>query len=436
MLQLLIQNLVSLIDNFMVAGLGDIKMAGINVANQLNMVYFVLVNALCMAGGIFISQYNGAQNAEGMKHAYRFKMIVCLVISLIYLFLCQAIPDRLMGIMLKGNSASVEIIAQSVIYLRLVSITWIPIAISTVIGSSLRETGLVTPPLYIAIAATLINTLLNWLLIYGNLGAPRLEVAGAAAATCIARLAEMALYFVYVYRKKPAFFAKWRTLFRIELTLFGVIMRKSALVIVSDLSWIITETIMTAVYNGRGGADIVAGMAAGWAVANIFLLVQSGIYTATGVIIGGTLGQGKLKEAKIQAGWVKSGAASIGFGVMIIQCFSIYIVPFVFGNLTADARLIARNMILVTAAYLPVWAYLTSQFSISRAGGDTIMGAMVDVLVSLFVFLPGLFILARFTPLGPVAMFAMLKLTDFLKIGIASWQLKKDRWVRNLTETG
>ena len=68
MLQLLIQSLISLIDNFMVSGLGDAKMGAVNVANQLNMIIFVLFNSICSAGGIFISQYNGIKDSEGMKN--------------------------------------------------------------------------------------------------------------------------------------------------------------------------------------------------------------------------------------------------------------------------------------------------------------------------------------------------------------------------------
>ena len=60
--QLLIQNMVSLMDNFMVAGLGDVKMSGVNIAGQVNFIFLVFVNALCISGGIFMSQYNGAKN--------------------------------------------------------------------------------------------------------------------------------------------------------------------------------------------------------------------------------------------------------------------------------------------------------------------------------------------------------------------------------------
>ena len=87
MAQQLIMGMVSLIDNFMVAGLGDIKMAAVNVANQLNFIYLVLLYTFYGAGGIYMAQNSGADNQEGMQQAFRFKVILPFIISVIYMIL-------------------------------------------------------------------------------------------------------------------------------------------------------------------------------------------------------------------------------------------------------------------------------------------------------------------------------------------------------------
>ena len=69
----------------------------------------------------------------------------------------------------------------------------------------------------------------------------------------------------------------------------------------------------------------------------------------------------------------------------------------------------------------------------ARAGGDTVMGAVVDGCVTLAVVIPGILLLARFTDWGPVLMYGVLKLTDFVKITVAHLWLKKEKWVKNLT---
>ena len=432
MFQQLIMSLVSLIDNFMVAGLGDAKMAGINVANQIIFIYMVVLMALCSAGGVYISQYRGAGNGEGMRQAYRFKVVMTLAVSALYLFLCQVIPDRLIAVMTIGNAAQDEIVSHGVRYMRILSLICFPYAISNAIGTGLRETGNTKTPLLFSVIATCVNTFLNWVLIYGNLGAPRLEVAGAAIATDIARVVEFASFVVYARVKKPLFFVSLVRILRIRLTLFREIFARSALMLVSELTWVVSETVTVALYNGRGGSEVVAGMAAGWAIANLFFLVFNGIHVSTTVIVGGSLGGNRLDEARQRARWIQSGSTIAGLVVMLLAAGSLLLIPLVFGNLTPAARAVTRGLILVIAAYLPIWALLNAQYAVSRAGGDMMMGVVADAATTFIIFLPAAFLLALFTKIGPVAMYAIVKTSDFLKLGVARWWLKKEKWVRNL----
>ncbi len=436
MLQALVQNLVSLIDNFMVAGLGDIKMSGINVTNQVLFVLFVAFNILAAAGGMFMSQYNGAKDASGMKHAYRFKIITMGTLALLIMALGALIPDQLLGLLLQSNTERAEITAEGIKYLSIIIFTFLPMAVSIAIGSSLRETGRVRPPLVISVAAALLNTFLNWIFIYGNLGAPRLEVAGAAWATLTARLVEMALFILWARKHKPAFFVGLRGILAVNLPLFFTMLTKSGVLFISEMSWVLTETIMTAVFNGRGGSEIVSGMAGAWAIANLFFLVFGAIHTSIGVIVGGTLGKNDLETARIQARWLRTGALFTGILVSAGEFASVLLIPLVFGNLSENARAITHNMLWIIALYMPIWTYLNAQFATARSGGDAIMGAWVDGAVNVVLFLPGIFLLAALTPFGPVTLFAIVKLTDIVKVSIAAWQLRKERWLKNLTGSG
>jgi Na+-driven multidrug efflux pump len=435
MLQQLIMSMVSLIDNFMVAGLGDISMAAVNVANQLNFIFIVVVNAICGAGGIYLAQFRGAGDVEGMRHTYRFKLIFALAASMLYFILCWTIPSAMMGMMTIGNAARDEIIAIGVTYLRLSSFTLVPLVISSAIGSSFREIGRPKVPLAFSAAATLINTVGNWFLIYGNLGAPRLEVAGAAVATIIARLFEASAFLWYVKHRSTPFYAKFRTLFHVNQRLVRTILSKSAMMFLADASWISSETIMTALYNGRGGAEVVAGMAAGWTIANIFFLLFGGIWTAAAVVVGGSLGAGKLDEARIRAKWLKSGAMAAGGIVSVAGALmATILIPLVFSNLTVSARGISLGLVYVILFYLPLWCLLNAQFAITRAGGDTAVGMYADVSVNTLLFVPGAFFLALGTSMEPVMMFAILKVTDVAKYLVARHFFRKERWVRNLAK--
>lgn len=433
MLQALVQNLVSLVDNFMVSGLGDVKMSGVNVSNQVLFVFMIALMTLSSAGAIFMSQFNGANDREGMKQAFLFKFHAGLFMTAIVTGLAIFLPRQILTLLVNTNSQREAVLEQGRAYISIILFTFVPMTLSIVIGSSLREIGKVHAPLYISVSAALVNTFLNWVFIYGNLGAPRLEVRGAALATVIARAYEMIVFIIYINRTKPPFYVRLRELYRVNMRVFVIILQKSGFIALSEMSWVLTETTMTAVFNGRGGAEIISGMAAGWAIANIFFLVFQGLHTSIGVIVGGTLGKNELDQARHEARWLRSGAIVAGTVVAMIESFSVLLIPIVFGNLSPGAQLITRNMLWVIAVYMPLWSYLNAQFATARAGGDAVMGVWVDVSVNIFLFLPAIFILAVLTNLGPIALYALVKITDFVKVGIAAWQLRTERWVKNMT---
>lgn len=433
MLQSLITGLVSLVDNFMVAGLGDARMAGVNVANQINFVFLVVVNVACIAGGIFLSQFRGAGDKKGMAQAFRFKIVAAGLIAAVYFLLCQLFPQQLLSLMVAGNREGGEIVEQGVRYMRAVSWSFVPLAISAAFGSSFRDIGIPKIPLIVSTTAALVNTFGNYLLIYGNLGAPRLEVTGAAIATVIARAFELAAFFIMLKRMKPVFIFRPSSLFALERKFLREVVSRSAMMFFSETAWVVSETIITALYNGRGGSETVAGMAAGWSVANLIFLVFPAIHTVANVVVGSTLGAGRLDEARQKARWVLSGSVVMGVAAGLAAALSTLGIPLVFGNLTDSARLVTRGLIFVIGIYLPMWCLLNAQFAISRAGGDTLMGLWVDVGVTYLVFIPAAFLIARLTDWGPVLLFGVAKISDIPKALVAAWWLNKERWVKNLT---
>ena len=119
MLQQLIQSLVSLVDNFMVSGLGDVCMSGVNVAGQVLFIFMVFLNAICMSGGIFMTQFFGAENKEGMQQAFRFKLAAGLAAFIPYVLVCVVFPRQVLSLMLIGNSQADLILDQAVQYIRI-----------------------------------------------------------------------------------------------------------------------------------------------------------------------------------------------------------------------------------------------------------------------------------------------------------------------------
>ena len=433
MLQALIQSLVSLVDNFMVSGLGDISMSGVNVAGQVLFVFFVYLNAICMTGGIFMTQFFGANDPEGMKQAFRFKLAMGLVAFIPFILVCIVFPRQVLSLMLIGNTQAEAILDEGVSYIRIAFFMGLPMTVSMCIATSLRDMGKVKIPLAVTIIATLTNTFFNWVLIYGNLGAPMLGVRGAAIATVIARGLELVIFIIIYIRMKPDYAVGFFKLFRIDWKLFREILRKGSLVLFCEMVWVFSETLTTAIYNGRGGADVVSGMASSFTIANLFFVAFEGIYSSTGVIIGKTLGMGDLPKARREKTWLLSGSAIFGLMMTVVGLCTTFIIPVVFGGRLSEAAIhISRNMVILMSFFMPVWVYMNTQQAVARAGGDTAMGAVADSLITIFLMVPMLFILAFFTNIGPVGMYMGVKLLDFIKIAGFHFWLKKEKWLKNL----
>ena len=119
--------------------------------------------------------------------------------------------------------------------------------------------------------------------------------------------------------------------------------------------------------------------------------------------------------------------------MMLFALATTLLVPVVFGRLSTEARHICRSMILLMAVFMPVWIYMNGQLAVSRAGGDTAMGAYADALLTVLVMIPMVFVLAIFTDIGPVGLYFYVKIIDVVKVIVFHFWLRRERWLRNLT---
>lgn len=430
--QLFVTTLMSLIDGFMVARLGDIKMSGVNISNQIFFIVYVAISSLATAGGIFLAQYAGAKQKDGMQQAYRFKMLLALGVSLISMFIVLGFDETLLFAMVRGNASATEIVPYGQEYLWIILWSFIPFGISVAISSSLRETGSQRIPLIITLIAAAVNAVGNYGLIFGKLGMPRLEVAGAAYSTVFARVVEM-LLFIAVARKKD-FYVKFLHIWKVKLSVFKEVVKRSSWLLMSDLLWAFTETIINALYNGLGGSAVVSGMSAGWTISDLFFLTHAGLGTAITVIVGGLLGQNKLDEAREKARWFVSLGFIVGIGVGIIEIVSSFIlVPLIFGELSPIAQQVALNLLIMVAFYMPIWSWQNAQNYILLAGGDSHSVSVIETTINVLVSLPIAFFMVHFTKISAVALYAVIKLSSLIKPVWAHFSLKKGTWIKNLT---
>ena len=191
-----IGNFVSLLDNIMIGQVGTVQMNGVSIVNQLLFVFNLCIFGATSGAGIFTAQFHGSGDQAGVRYTFRFKILVGLLISAVGLSVFALFGRPLIRLYLQGEGAP-EDIAATLEYgwhYLLIMLWGLPaFAISNAYAGTLRETGQTVVPMVASTTAVFVNLFFNWVLIFGNLGAPQLGVNGAAIATVISRYVELAI---------------------------------------------------------------------------------------------------------------------------------------------------------------------------------------------------------------------------------------------------
>lgn len=203
MIQNGITNFVSLLDNIMVGQVGTLPMSGVSIVNQLIFVFNLCIFGASSGAGIFTAQFHGRGDAEGVRHTFRFKLLICAALSLGAGMLFFLWGDGLIGLYLTGEGEAAD--AAAVLgfgreYLLVMLWGLLPFGLCNAYASTLKESGETLVPMVAGVAAVGVNLALNYVLIFGHFGAPAMGVRGAALATVISRYAELLLVAGWTHR--------------------------------------------------------------------------------------------------------------------------------------------------------------------------------------------------------------------------------------------
>ena len=203
LIQNVITNLVSMLDNIMVGQVGTEPMSGVAIVNQLVFVYNLCALGGLSGAGILTAQFYGKDDVEGIRQTIRVKLLIGLGIFLIFgtvLWLCG---DSFIRLFLHEGESGLDLEATmryAQDYLDVMLLQLLPFVVSMMYSSTLRETGETVVPMTAGLIAVFVNLIFNYILIFGKLGAPALGVVGAAYATVLARVVEMMVVLVWTHR--------------------------------------------------------------------------------------------------------------------------------------------------------------------------------------------------------------------------------------------
>lgn len=430
-----VSNFVNLLDNLMVGRIGTDQMSGVAIANQLFYVFNLSIFGAVSGAGIFTAQYHGADNVEGVRASFRYKLYAGLLLTAVAaaLFLCAG--PQLVSLYLNDGSDPARVqrtLGFAMDYLRVMLFGLLPFAVTQCYASTLRETGETAMPMIAGIVAVLVNLLFNYLLIFGKFGFPELGVRGAAIATVLSRYVELAVIAVYTHRhgkKHPFARGLYRTL-RIPGPLVRDITVKGMPLLLNELLWSMGTATLAQVYSLRG-LDVVAATNISTTVYNLFSVAFLSMGSASAIIVGQALGANRTDTARDYSRKLMffSVAVSVLIGCVLFL-FSGWI-PLLY-NTTGAVHALATSLIRVNACVMPANALTNCSYFILRSGGKTGVTFLFDCVFMWAVNIPLAFALAHFTGMGIVLIFLCVQLTDVLKSALGITLIRKGIWINNI----
>lgn len=436
MVQSGITNFVNMLDNIMIGAVGTPQMTGVAICNQLIFVFNLCVFGTVSGAGIFGAQYFGKQDYKGVHYTFRFKLIFCMIVSLLGITLFAFKGENLLLLYMKGDAGLTDAfltLSFAKDYLKIMLIGLIPYAIVQCYSSTLRESGNPNLPMIAGIVAVFVNLSLNYILIFGKFGAPTLGVRGAAIATVISRFAELfvVVFIAHVRVEKYRFLkGAYKSLY-IPSRLFGQFFIKGLPLVLNETLWALSMATINQCYSSRG-LDAVAANNISQTFWNVFAIVYLSVGSSVAIIVGQLLGANKLKEAREESTRLIFTSFCLATLVSVGYFFLAKVIPNVY-NTETEIKTLATTLMQITAIAMPFDALALASYYTIRSGGKMLITFMFDSGFSWCVNVVVAFVLSRYTALSFITIFLVVNLTSILKGAIGILFVKNGFWVRNLT---
>ncbi|MDE6210251.1 MAG: MATE family efflux transporter [Lachnospiraceae bacterium] len=426
-LQSLLQSSFSVIDQVMTGQLGSTSIAGIGLGGKFSSIFSVLVSAIAAVAGIMIAQYMGKRDSREVSRSFFINMIMAVSLAVLFSVMCGIFPSQIMGLYTE-DAMTRETAAE---YIRILAVSYIPMAVGTLLSTLLRCMEAAVLPLYASIIAAAVNTGLNYVLIFGKFGFPKMGVNGAAIATVISQaigcILIIILFFIY-YKKQNI---KLDFIFRLSksgrLQYIGILLP----IIICEFFWSLGENVYTAIY-GHIGTDPCAAMTLTVPIQVLMIGALNGVAQAAGILIGKALGNEEYERAYEESKklMIYGLAGSVILSIALIFLSRYYVQIY---NVEKYVQDVAGQILFAFAIISPVKVLnMILGGGIVRSGGKTKYMMCID-FIGTWIFGVPLGLLSAFVfKLSIPYVYFILSLEECVRFVITFAVFRKKNWMRSL----
>ena len=414
-------------DALMLGRVAQDQMTAVSLATQIQFVQNMFIMAATAAGAILGAQYWGKGDKITLQKIFNLMLRWSGLISLLFFAACEIVPETLMRLFSHDD----PIITIGSGYLRIAGFSYLMTGISQCYLTTMKVTDHVGPCAWISSSAVVLNILLNAVFIFGLLGAPKMEARGAALATTLARVVELALCLILSAGEKyirPA----WSRFFERHKELTRDFRKQCLPLLGGGLFWGVGFTSYTAIM-GHMGTDAAAANSVAAVVRDLICCVCNGVGSAAGIMVGNELGAGNLEKGKAYGIRLKNISFAIGFASMLVV-FALTPLVTRMVILTDEAQSYLTGMMIIMGVYMIGRSVNTVTINgVLDGGGDTLFD-MYSLAVCMWGVAIPLALLGAFVFHWPVLLvYACTCLDEVGKIPWVMARFRKYKWVKNLT---
>ena len=429
MLQQLVTASLHIIDGLMVSNLGDISYVAVTQASRISWFFTLLLFGIGTGCAIFISQFWGAKDIARIRQSMGIALILAVTLSGIVIFGAYCFPRKLISFFLKEG----ESFELAVVYLQTVAPSYLFLSIDAVFSTSIKAVEKTKYPMISSVISILTNTILNYVLIFGNFGFPAFGVKGAALATTIAAFISMLLNIYFAYSKKLPAGASFKQFFSFDFSFFKKFLKTILPVIANEGTWAL-GIIMYSVVYGKMGTVAVATTGIITIISDLMWVGIFALMNATSILVGKALGENNPDKAYLYAKRLVTGSVVLSLVIGTILILIRGPLVGIFSGLSLEVKDMAQTLLILTG--LSMWFRTFNTINIVgvlRSGGDTVFSLVLDASALWLISIPLMALAALVWHWSLPWVYAMTLVEEFIKMAIGFPRFKNKKWIKNIT---
>lgn len=428
--QNLLSTTASMVDTIMIGSEGELAVAAVGICSQIASLFFSCYFGFAGGALLFFAQYWGAGNEKGMNKTFGISFVFMLAVALIFGGVAVTNPQLILGIYTDKQN----IIEVAKPYIRIVGFAYPIQVLGVLISFLMRSTERVKAPLISSAMGLVVNFCLNWVLIYGRFGMPKMGAAGAAVGTLMSAIVNLIALCIFLVRSDCKVKLHISQMFNWGNGFLKIYLSKCFPILMNEVFYGVGQMLINMVI-GRQSESAIAAMAAFRVLEGFVYAFFGGLADASSVVVGKEIGAGNhMKGYNYVKGFALLCPMITFVIVLICVIFNVPILG-LFG-LGTEAMFFGKYMLLI---YLLAGTIRTCNYIMNtcyRAGGEAIFGTVLEIVCLFGISVPATWIAGMVLHLPFLAVFAFLYTDEIIRLIFELWYTRTGKWVKPVTESG